>query len=106
MNQSIVNLTPHAITILSPNGDRIFPPDGTVARVSQTTKLESFIDGIEIHAPRFGDVVGLPRPVEGVHFIVSAMVKAACPGRKDLLSPGELVRDVKGNVIGCKNFFC
>ena len=38
-----------------------------------------------------------------VLLIVSAMVRQALPDRKDLASPGDLVRDENGAVIGCGN---
>lgn len=30
-------------------------------------------------------------------------VKNACPVRKDLLVPAEVVRDADGNIVGCKS---
>ena len=50
----------------------------------------------------FGEVVGLPAPEEGKFYIVSALVRAACPDRYDLGSPAELVRDDAGRIIGCR----
>lgn len=38
---------------------------------------------------------------EGIYLLVSAMVREALPLRKDLVSPGQLLRDDDGNVIGC-----
>lgn len=32
------------------------------------------------------------------------MTGVACPDRLDLLSPGDLVRDEKGVIVGCTNF--
>jgi hypothetical protein len=32
------------------------------------------------------------------------MVLSACQGRKDLLAPGELVRDEAGKPTGCRGF--
>jgi hypothetical protein len=37
-----------------------------------------------------------------VYYIVSAMVRAALPDRKDLLVPSQQVRDDAGRVVGCK----
>lgn len=50
----------------------------------------------------YGAVEGLPEPKAGVIYIVSALVRAAVPGRLDVASPGELVRDAAGAVVGCK----
>jgi hypothetical protein len=49
-------------------------------------------------------VTGLPDAAIGVRVIVSALVKSAAP-RFDLVSPGELVRDGNGVVIGAKGFY-
>jgi hypothetical protein len=51
-------------------------------------------------------VVGLPEPSPDTLLIVSGMVKSAATGRTDLVSPGDLVRDAAGVVLGCKGFFC
>ena len=106
-----VNLTPHDITVVLPdtqtenNRRRVFHRDGTVARVSQIATVVETIDDIVISTVKFGSVVGLPKPVDGIRFIVSSMVKSAEPNRTDLVSPGDLVRDENGNVIGCKGFY-
>ncbi len=51
----------------------------------------------------FGDVVDLPEERPDTFLIVSAMVRSALPNRKDLASPGDLIRNDQGVVIGCKN---
>ena len=107
-----INLTPHDITVILPDTDvetnrrRTFHCDGTVARVSQIVTTVDKIDGIRIETVKFGPIVGLPQSVGDTLFIVSAMVKNAAGNRTDLVSPGELVRDASGNVIGCKSFYC
>jgi len=107
-----INLTPHDVVVILPDTDtetnrrRTFHRDGTVARVSQRTQLVETVDGVDVSAVRFEGVIGLPKSVDGVRFIVSAMVKSAAGDRTDLVSPGEQVRDDNGNVIGCKGFFC
>lgn len=112
MPMKFINLTPHDVTVYLPdtatetNRRRTFHRDGTVARVSQIASTVKRIDGISIDTVKFGPVVGLPQPVDGTLFIVSAMVKTAAGDRTDLVSPGELVRDAAGNTIGCKSFYC
>lgn len=97
-----INLTPHDINIDTDNGIVTIPCSGKVARCKTISVLDSRIDGIALYATRFGDVFDLPPMTENVLYIVSAMVKQKESNRNDLLSPGELVRDEKGNVIGCK----
>ena len=103
-----VNLTPHDVTVVSGGKIKKYLRDGTVARVTETTTLAFTIDDCDINDVVFGEVIGLPAPVKGVCFIVSAMVKEAVrksgSGRTDLVSPGNLIRDEKGEVIGCKGF--
>ena len=100
---TLVNLTPHPITI----GTVTVPPSGTVARVSVTREQVGVIpleDGsaIPMFETHFGEVSGLPLP-DGKVFIVSAMVRThpSLSERLDVASPGQLVRDDAGRVIGC-----
>lgn len=98
----IVNCTPHALNIVTAHGTVTVAPSGTVARCSQTSTPAGEVNGVPLSRTTFGAVVDLPEPVEGVILVVSALVRAALPSRTDLASPGELVRDAAGNVIGCK----
>ena len=115
----IINLTPHEINeVIS---GKSYPPSGEVARV-ETAHFPQEVDGKPLMvngAPIYSTIVGnrvtmekskadLPRERRGVFLLVSGMVldaaqKTAFP-RKDLLAPGELVRDEKGRPIGCKGF--
>jgi len=104
-----INLTPHDITVIlnAAGGSKTFAKSGTIARVTQVTEVFQVVDGINISTATFGPVVGLPERKDDTLYIVSAMViKSASSDRSDLVSPGELVRDDSGNVIGCKGFFC
>ena len=101
---AIINLTPHAVTVFVPGvRDEVFsfPPDGRVARVSSVDTDAGAHDDIPLVRTAFGEVVDLPEPQDGVVFIVSALVRSAVPDRKDVASPGTLIRDDKGAVIGC-----
>jgi len=100
-----INLTPHDVTVVGVSGNRTFAKSGTIARVSQISSLVEVVDGIDIKTVRYGEVVNLPSEVDGVRYIVSTMVKNAVNGRIDLVSPGEMVRDANGVVIGCKDFY-
>lgn len=103
MKMKIVNLTPHDINIFTDNGIVTIPRSGKVARCNTTSSLVDYIDGIPLYATRFGDVIDLPPMTEEkILYIVSSMAKQKEYTRNDLVSPGELVRDEKGNVIGCK----
>jgi hypothetical protein len=95
----VINLTPHMVNV---NG-MSYPSEG-LARVSEKETQIGMLNGIPLFSKTFGEVVGLPDPQEGILFIVSGLVKAACPNRTDLLVPTKLVRDEKGNIIGCQGF--
>lgn len=101
MNINIVNLTPHDINIVAPTGNVTIARSGIVARVAAVSNQMDTINNIPIYAVRYGNVENLPAPQENTIYIVSALVKQAS-SRTDLFSPGELVRDDKGIVIGCK----
>lgn len=95
----LVNLTPHPVRLCGLD----IQPSGQVARVSTTEVVVDNIDvdgtNVPILSVEFGEVVGLPEPEDGTIFIVSALVAQAAR-RSDVMSPGRLVRDPEGRVIG------
>jgi len=101
----IINLTPHALSIVGDNGTLTIPPSGTVARlaVTRTALAPVVVDGVSltISLPVMGDVTDLPSAVDDVILVVSALVAGAV-NRTDVYSPGELIRDGAGNVIGAR----
>ena len=105
MTTKLINLCPHTINILDEEASPVLTvqPSGDVARVSQSEEIVA-VPGLPCRITRqtFGDVVGLPEATQGVFFIVSRLVAAACPERTDLVIPGPLVRDADGNPVGCR----
>lgn len=107
---TLVNLTPHALTLVAPDGSStILPPSGTVARVSTTpgTVGDIGLPCLVAEPTAFGAVVGLPDPVPGTFLIVSGLVGSALvgKGRTDVLTPGtgpndNAVRNESGHVVG------
>ncbi len=93
-----VNLTPHRLVVV--DGPTI-EPSGEIARVDASHVVIDHVDGVNIFAVHFGDVVGMPVAQDGVVFVVSALV-AMRVRRPDVMSPGQLVRDSQGRVIGCE----
>ena len=96
-----INLTPHPISL---NDGRVFPPSGSVARVSTSfTDIEN--DVCEVC---YGEVENLPSPETDAIFIVSAMVLAACKGRDDVVAPATghplTVRNEKGHIVSVPCF--
>ena len=100
---TIINLTPHEVILC---GVRI-AASGQQARVATTRKLGTYTvvsdRPVPIYHTVLGAVTGLPRPNDGVGYIVSALVRSAAPDRRDLYSPADLQRDERGNVVGCES---
>ena len=99
------NLTPHPITLRTPNGKEVtIPPSGEVARVEmmEHTGAPLYISGEYFPAisrkPK--EVVGLPP--EGTPCLVSSLVLSAVPGRAYTYAPDTgptAVRDDDGQVV-------
>ena len=99
---TLINLTPHALVVLAGEQRAEIQPSGNVARVAVTRVQCGEVAGLPVYHSQYGSIVGLPEPQDGVAFVVSALVRLACPNRLDVFSPGELVRDASGQPIGCK----
>lgn len=128
----LINMTPHDINILDDsnvsfdkagrgykvNGDPIIrgtcEPSGIVLRCSQKETEAGELNGIKLYKVKFGRVVHTAKdgsvvtfnvPVkEGVYYIVSNIIKNALSGRPDLLVPTRVVRNDKGQPVGCLGF--
>lgn len=102
----LVNLTPHEINIITPEGEIKIQPSGVVARVSVTRETvgEITVDGktIPIYKNKFGQVENLPDPAPETIYIVSSIVAQAVPDRTDVMVPDDPVRDEAGRIIGAK----
>lgn len=115
----LVNLTPHAISVYAADGRTLLlavPPSGEIARVA-VSRVETGVvpiegdaaalmrrdplAGIPVFVSTYGAVAGLPASKFGTVYIVSALVRQAVPTRRDVLSPGELIRDRAGQPVGC-----
>ncbi len=96
------NLTSHSICEVT-TGQTI-PPSGVVARVKSSTIKIGEHASAPIYTSTFGEVEGLPKPEEGVIYIVSALTLNAVANRTDVVAPGNLQRDQDGNPIGCIGF--
>lgn len=101
MTVTILDCTPHAIHIHTDSGVRTIEPSGVVPRLKAETIVVDHIDGIPVSETRFGEIMDLPEEKPGQFLIVSRLVMAACPDRKDLLVPDGIVRDEEGKIVGC-----
>lgn len=97
----LVNLTPHTVNL----GTLVIPASGKVARVAEVKSVAHTFDdlGFSLVTVQNGPIENLPESSDDKLFIVSAQVRVAAPHRKDLASPGDLVRDDQGRVIGCNS---
>ena len=100
-----VNLTPHQIDEQTTG---LSIPSSGIARIKMQSRIIDTIDGVPLfHSYYVGNLEGLPEPVEGTIYIVSALALNAVPAdRTDVVAPGDAVRDSEGHVIGCKGFRC
>lgn len=107
-----VNLTPHALNIKTMDGGYVTippSPDGAARVVYDMLPPEQvpcgggsfdFFEVTVAGVPR--EIIGLPDPEPGMVFIVAKAVADAAPRRRgDLMSPGRLIRDEDGKVVGC-----
>jgi hypothetical protein len=103
----LINLTPHVINIHASGQIIVISPSGVIARLMvERISLPSVeVDGITIPIAStiLGDLVDMPPPTEGVWYVASALVAQKCTqlNREDTFSPGELIRNDNGFVIGC-----
>lgn len=104
-NVKIMNLTGHRIDILDKNGKlRIFPPSGIVARAELKNMPLMLVNGIQVNAPTWSEITGLPAPQKDTIYVVSRMVKNLIPGRYDVVCPGERVLSAHKEVLGANGF--
>ena len=106
----LINLTPHDIKIIFEDGTTLkVPASGEVARVATSNDTVGGVmteaGTIPVKAVTYGEVTGLPDydPDKAQYFLVSSLVAARVPDRRDVLVPGDFVRDEKGNIIGCRS---
>lgn len=57
-----------------------------------------------VNSTTYGTPEGLPEPVYGRYYIVSALTAQAAADRKDLLIVDSTVRDGEGRIVGCTAF--
>ena len=103
---AIVNLTPHPLSIKKIDGEvRSFPkPSAEIVlpRVEQKNSQVGEIDGIADYIPVFGEPDYIPVN-DGNVYVVSRLVISACEiDHSHLRSPGRLIRDDEGKVVGAE----
>lgn len=104
--QSVVNLTPHEITVMDKDDQVlvVYPPCGTLARLVSEFGAARAFGEVPLGALRFGQVDGLPEPLAGVLYLVPLLVKLTTPNRPDVAVVVNEVRDECGRIVGCRRF--
>lgn len=103
----LLNLTPHEVTVFVDGVGvvRRYPAAARPVRVPVTRVRVGLVDGVPLVRQHYGRAA-LPEERPGIWYIVSALVAAVHPERRDLLVPTDLVRSADGTVIGCRALDC
>jgi len=104
----VVNHTPHTVTLFHCDGQPWAIAPSTPIRVDEVRLPIRHPAGLQMQiamdAVSYGDVA-LPPEIPGTIYVVSMLVLQVVRDkgifRPDLFMPGTLVRDGKGNIIGC-----
>lgn len=108
MEAKLINLTPHDINVVQGEKKITIPKEGIVVRVEELRKEKPSLDGYKIEEVSYGDVLNMPAPQKGVLYIVSNLTATALQSKgrtRDILIPGELLRDEKGQIVGTTGFY-
>jgi hypothetical protein len=104
---TLVNLTPHPINLLSEEGEALELQSSGVARIAMTAHQAGYIARYRLAFLKPGDIDGLPAPLPGVVYVVSALVAQAVPERADVVSPDTgpgAIRNAKGHIVAVRGF--
>lgn len=105
MEKKFVNLIGHEINELI-TGLTLEGSKDRIARVESLQIEVGEINGIPIFELAYGKLRGLPEPVKGIIYVVSAMALNGVPShRTDVVAPAKVQRDrVTHKTIGCMGF--
>lgn len=101
-----VNLLPHPVDLFDDDGELVgsIPTTGAVARCRESRQVLGVVDGVRLTRTVFErEVDNLPGPRPGTYYIVSRPVAEVLPERDDLVVPDELVRNGRGEIVGCRS---
>src|SRR5690606_6833776 len=90
----IINLTPHAVTLVTASGDEVvIQPEENPARIPTTTTPAGDVNGIPVVMEQLGDANSvLPAPQPGVVYVVARPVAERAGHRTDLVVPTNVER--------------
>ena len=103
---TIINKTPHTISIVNATGETItVPATAPAARVTVTNVVMPAVAGISVNRQSFGEIENLPAPEEDTIFIVSALVGGRVSGRSDVFGPDTgptAIRNEAGQIVAVR----
>lgn len=106
---TVVNLTPHEISVMVGDSIKRIPPSGKVVRVNSQCEPCGLLNGIPVVHCSEGIVRGLPDEEVGTVYLVSSVVAKAV-NRKDILCPDTsdegVIRDGNGFIVAVKRLQC
>lgn len=108
----LINLTPHTVNVCDESGSvvRSIEPSGKVLRLPTRAYAAGELDEIPLVRLSYEEPEDLPPAEDGTVYIVSSLMlePLAAIGRRDFVapdtSPGSVVRDESGRIIGVKRF--
>jgi len=110
-DQLLINLTQRTVTLLSAKDVVLFrvSPSGKVATCDTSQDTFGTVNGIPVGSFSYKNAKGVPEPQKDVVYIVTYAVLQALNGeREDVVapdtSPGFVVRDGQGAIIGVRRF--
>ena len=103
----IINLTPHDVKLFHEGQEHVFLKPGTIARVTSKSEFSHSVNGLPVHRTIYGEVENIPKPQEGVIYIVALLVAQVLGNsRVDIVcpdtGPDSAVRDEKGLIAGVR----
>ena len=104
---NLINLTPHDINLF--DGDKLIDTiekSDKFARAKEEKRRVDYVNGWAVDQISYGEVVDLPETQENTYYIVSQITAVAAKelGRTDCLIVSDIVRNDKGQIIGCRGF--
>lgn len=104
---TIVNLTPHPFNLINEKGEAQEILSSGMARIGMIARPVGHLDGYPVALQEPVEVTGLPAPLPGVTYVVSALVAQVVPDREDVVAPDTgagAVRDGEGRIVAVRGF--
>ena len=109
---TLVNLTPHEITILNKDHEvvKVIPTSGEPCPriIPGNEELDRYVGDIPLWITKKGEIDCIPGRREDTLFVVSQVVLdwvlTHHPDRDDFVIPHKLLRNDQGQILGCLGF--